>query len=153
MAPPNKPFGAVSAKAYAGGQGIKQFFAVIQPKNLGGRPPKKRKKNVLIDADTSAMTTTPDSPPDSPLIVDVLVTTKKKTCINWGKGEHRDLLEKAISDWLKKEGIAINEQAEEILDVHEFANKLGIPPQTFYKYICTDNRRILGDGSRGKRSG
>jgi len=129
------------------------FFAVIQPKNLGGRPPKKRKKNVLIDADTSAMTTTPDSPPDSPLIVDVLVTTKKKTCINWGKGEHRDFLEKAISDWLKKEGIAINEQAEEILDVHEFANKLGIPPQTFYKYICTDNRRILGDGSRGKRSG
>jgi len=52
MAPPNKPFGAVSAKAYAGAQGIKQFFAGIQPKNLGGRPPKKRKKNVLINADT-----------------------------------------------------------------------------------------------------
>jgi hypothetical protein len=27
MAPPNKPFGAVYAKAYAGAQGIKQFFA------------------------------------------------------------------------------------------------------------------------------
>jgi len=151
MAPPNKPFGAVSAKAYAGAQGIKHFFAVIQPKNLGGRPPKKRKKNVLIDADTSAMTTAPDSPPDSPLIVDVLVMTKKKTRIDWEKGEHRDLLEKAISDWLKKEGDAINEQGEEILDVHEFTNKLGIPPQTFYKYICTDNRRILGDRSRGKK--
>jgi hypothetical protein len=101
MVPPNKLFGAESAKAYAGAQGIKQFFAVIQPKtkNLGSRPPKKRKKNVLIDADTSsAMTRAPDSPPDSPLIVDVLVMTKKKTCINWGKGEHRDLLEKAISD-------------------------------------------------------
>jgi hypothetical protein len=97
------------------------------------------------------MTTAPDSPPDSPLIVDVLVTTKKKISINWGKGEHRDLLEKAISDWLKKEGDTINEQGEEILDVHEFANKLGIPPQTFYKYICTDNRRILGDGSCGKK--
>jgi hypothetical protein len=35
--------------------------------------------------------------------------------------------------------------------VHEFANKLGIPPQTFYKYICMDNRRILGDGSRSKK--
>ena len=84
MVPPNKPFGAESAKAYAGAQGIKRFFAVIQPKtkNLGSRPPKKRKKNVLIDADTSsAMTRAPDSPPDSPLIVDVLVTTKKKTCI------------------------------------------------------------------------
>jgi hypothetical protein len=76
MAPPNKPFGAVSAKAYTGAQGIKQFYAVIQPKNLGGRPPKKRKKNVLVDADTSAMTTAPDSPPDFPLIVDVLVMTK-----------------------------------------------------------------------------
>jgi hypothetical protein len=97
------------------------------------------------------MTTAPDSPPDSPLIVDELVTTKKKTCINWGKGEHRDLLEKAISDWLKKEGDAINEQGEEVLDVHEFANKLGIPPQTFYKYICTDSCRILGNGSRGKK--
>ena len=132
MAPPNKPFGAVSAKAYAGGQGIKQFFAVIQPKNLGGRPPKKRKKNVLINVDTSsAMTTAPDSPTDAPLIVDMMVTTKKKTCIYWGKREHRDLLEKAISDWLKKEGDTINEQDEEILDMHEFTNKLGIPPQTF----------------------
>jgi len=97
------------------------------------------------------MTTAPDSPPDSPLIVDVLVTTKKKTRINCGKGEHCDLLKKAISDWLKKEGDAINEQSEEILDMHEFANKLGIPPQTFYKYICMDNRRILGDGKRGKK--
>jgi hypothetical protein len=83
--------------------------------------------------------------------VDVLVTTKKKTRINWGKGEHCDLLEKAISDWLKKEGDSINEQDEEILDVHEFANKLGISPQTFYKYICTDNRRILGGRSHGKK--
>jgi len=96
------------------------------------------------------MTTAPDSPPDSSP-VDVLVTTKKKTRINWGKGEHRDLLKEAIPDWLKKEGDAINKQGEEILDVHEFANKLGIPPQTFYKYICTDNSRILGDGSRGKK--
>ena len=46
------------------------------------------------------------------------------------------MLEKAISDWLKKEGNAIiNEQGEEILDVHEFANKLGIPPQTVQVYL------------------
>ena len=59
------------------------------------------------------------------------------------------MLAKAISDWLKKEGDAINEHGDKILDVHEFTNKLGIPPQTFYKYICTDNHRILGDGSCG----
>jgi hypothetical protein len=152
MARPKKPFEAASATAYAGGaQGIKQFFAVIQPKNLGGRPPKKRKKNGLIDANTSAIAAAPDSPPNFPLIVNVLVMTKKKTRINLGKGEHRDLLTKAISDWLKKEGDAINENGKEIIDVHEFTNKLGIPPQTFYKYICTENRRILGDGSCGKK--
>jgi hypothetical protein len=59
------------------------------------------------------------------------------------------LLAKAISDWLKKEGNTINEQGKEILDVHEFTIKLGIPPQTFYKYICMNNHRILGAGSCG----
>ena len=87
MAPPNKPFEAASAsaKAYTGAQGIKQIFAVIQRKNLGGQPPKKRKKNGLVDANTSAIPTAPDSSPDSPLIVDVLVTTKKKTHIRWAE--------------------------------------------------------------------
>jgi len=61
MAPPNKPFEAASAKAYAGAQGIKRFFAVIQPKKKAGRPPKKRKKNGVIAANTSANATR-DSP-------------------------------------------------------------------------------------------
>jgi len=83
IAPPKKSFEVASAKAYDGAHGIKRFFAVIQPKNLGGRPPKKMKKNGLIDANTSAIAAAPvpaapDSPPDSPLIVDVLVMTKKK---------------------------------------------------------------------------
>jgi len=50
MAPPKKPFEAASAKAYAGAQGIKWFFAVIQPKKKAGQPPKKRKKNGIIAA-------------------------------------------------------------------------------------------------------
>ena len=61
------------------------------------------------------------------------------------------MLVKAIQDWLNKEDDAINKNGEEILEAHLFTNKLGIPPQTFYKYICTENRRILGDGSRGKK--
>ena len=80
-----------------------------------------------------------------------LALFSKKTHINWGKGEHCDLLAKAIQDWLKKKGNAINKNVEEICSAHEFANKLWIPPQTFYKYICTENHRILGDGSRGKK--
>ncbi len=120
MAPPKKPFEAASAKAYAGAQGIKRFFAVIQPKKKAGQPPKKRKKNGVIAANTSANATR-DSPPmvnvlTSPPTVNTMVnaltspptvnalTTLKKTRINWGKGEHRDLLAKAIQDWLNKEG-------------------------------------------------
>jgi hypothetical protein len=80
-----------------------------------------------------------------------VLTTLKKTHINWGKGEHRDLLAKAIQDWLNKVGNAIDKNGEEILEAHLFANKLGIPPQTFYKNICMGNRRILGDGSCGKK--
>jgi hypothetical protein len=53
------------------------------------------------------------------------------------------LLAKAIQDWLNKEGDAINENGEEILDAHLFANKLGIPPQTFYKYICTESGHAM----------
>jgi hypothetical protein len=55
------------------------------------------------------------------------LTTKKKTHINWGKGEHRDFLAKAIQNWVKKEGNAENDNGEEILNGNEFANKLRIP--------------------------
>ena len=180
MASPKKPFDAASAKAYAGAQVIKRFFAVIQPKKNAGQPPKKRKKNGVITANRSA-NATQDSPPmvnaltsppmmnamvnalTSPLTVNAMVnaltspltvnalTTLKKTHINWGKGEHPSLLAKAIQDWLNKEGDTINENGEEILNAHLFADKLGIPLQTFYKYICTENRRILGDKTRGKK--
>jgi hypothetical protein len=50
------------------------------------------------------------------------------------------LLEKAIHDWEKMEGN---------VNRYKFANKLGILPQTFYKYVCPYNPRILGDGSCG----
>jgi hypothetical protein len=107
--------------------------------------------NVVVNGLTSppavnAMVNALTSPPT----VNAL-TTMKKTHINWGKREHRDLLAKAIQDWLNKEGDAINKNGEKILDAHLFANKLGIPPQTFYKYICTKNRRILGKWERHKR--
>ncbi len=45
----------------------------------------------------------------------------------------------------------LDENGEEILEAHLFANKLWIPPQTFYKYICKENHRILGDGNCGKK--
>jgi hypothetical protein len=66
MAPPKKP---ASAKAYTGAQGIKLFFAVIQPKKKAGRPPKKRKKNGVIAANTSANATR-----DSPLMGNALTS-------------------------------------------------------------------------------
>jgi hypothetical protein len=55
--PSQETFEAASAKAYAGAQGIKHFFAVIQPKNLSGQPSKKMKKNGLFDANMSVVAT------------------------------------------------------------------------------------------------
>jgi hypothetical protein len=120
--------------------------------------------NAMVNGLTSlptvnAMLNTLTSPPTVTVMVNALtspptgnaLTTLKKTRINWGKGENRNLLAKAIQDWLNKEGDAIDKNGEEILNAHLFANKLGIPPQTFYKYICTENHRIRGDGSCGKK--
>jgi hypothetical protein len=76
----------------------------------------------------------------------------KKMRINRGKGKHRDLLGRAIQDWRKRMAGNIN-NIKGCRECYEFAKNYGIPPQTFYKYIKPTNPRILGDGSRGKRSG
>ena len=72
--------------------------------------------NALTSPPTvNAMVNALNSPPTVNVMVNVLtspptvnaLTTLKKTRINWGKGEHRDLLAKAIQDWLNEEGNAI----------------------------------------------
>ena len=78
---------------------------------------------------------------------------KKAPRINWGKGVHRDIMEKALRDWFNKTGYVFDDNGEAIDSWKVYANKVGIPHNTFFKYIHPDlgKRRTLGDGSRGKK--
>jgi hypothetical protein len=116
----------------AGAHGIKHFFAVIQPRNLGDKSPNKSKKNGLINANMSAIAAAsvaaaPDSPPDFPLIVDVLVTTKKKTHINWGKGEHRDLLTKPFQIGSRRKATQLTNMARKFFMCMNLQTSFGSP--------------------------
>jgi hypothetical protein len=52
--------------------------------------------------------------------------SKKNMSINWGKGEHRDLMEKAIHDWHKMSG-NIN-KVKVCHKCYEFAKTYRPPP-------------------------
>ena len=83
-------------------------------------------------------------------------TSKKEnttTRINWGRSPHREILMDALDAWNDKTDLKFDENGEEILDYKIFANRMQIPPPTFYAYIHPDDnkRRKLGDGERGKK--
>jgi hypothetical protein len=80
------------------------------------------------------------------------VNTGKQKCINWGKGEHRDIMAKAINDWVNKEGDIYDNNGEEIKEWKVFANKVGIPPNSFFPSINAKNPRSLGDGRHSKKT-
>lgn len=156
MAPPQKTFDTKTAEAYAGKMGLKQYFKPIpkpKPAKSAGRPPKKRKMTTMTKMTTAT----------APVAI-INITgdeaggfkasenaPKKKGRTNWGKGDNRAKLEKAISDWVNKEGDIYDDNEEKIDDWKVFANKVGIAPDTFYKYIKAKNPRQLGDGYRGKK--
>jgi hypothetical protein len=106
MAPPLKTFDAKTAKAWVGEGGMKQYFHVKQtpkPAKPRGRPPKRK----------GTITNIPPRELNIPALVPVPVTLdiaegaapvvdnqqkKKKSPTNWGKGEDRVKMEKAIHD-------------------------------------------------------
>ena len=61
-------------------------------------------------------------------------------------------MEKAIHDWLNQTGDVYDDNGEAIKSWRVFANKVGIPVNTFFKYINPnlEERRTLGNGARGK---
>eukprot|EP00957_Ditylum_brightwellii_P156034 11876390-Ditylum_brightwellii.AAC.1 len=62
-------------------------------------------------------------------------------------------MEKAINDWFKKEGDAVDSNGENIEDMKIYASLVGIPFPSLYKYIHPneEKRHILGNGERGRR--
>ena len=60
-------------------------------------------------------------------------------------------MENALDDWHNDGETKYDDNGEEITDYVVFANKHGIPPSSFYKYINPNNPRQIGDGTRGKK--
>ncbi len=126
-----------------------------QPKPWG-QPNKKRKKVLAPDMNIPPESIAPAPTPATVAASLNTVLSKKQrlqmqTRTNWGKGENRDKLEKAINDWINKEGDVYDNNNELINDSVVFTNKVGIPPQTFSEYILKNNPRILGIGNQGKK--
>ena len=152
---------------------MKDFFKVKQPPpapKLRGRPKRKvgRPKTTLEIADEIEHEVMPNEAatdntensiieegggvPPPTASNDTTKNTLTAKCINWGKSPHCELLEEALNAWNNKEDMKFDENGEEILDYKFFANRMQIPPPTFYAYIHPDpkKRRTLEDGSRGK---
>ena len=116
MVYPRNKFNAETAKAWVGEGGIKQYFKVTpkpQPPKPRGRPPKKRKARstniprteLPVPAPVAALETAEGAAPAVARFVDIEnEQKKKKSRTNWGTGEHRIKLDKALNDWSKKEG-------------------------------------------------
>ena len=78
---------------------------------------------------------------------------QKATHINWGVGEHREKMVKAISDWLNKtpEGDRSDNNGERIDNICMYAFVVGILYKNLYRYITPNIDKIkeLGDGAHG----
>ena len=80
--------------------------------------------------------------------------SKKKNCrTNWGAPSNRQRIEKAIDDYLNKEGNAIDRNGVFIENRTTYAGLVGIPHNTLYRYIHPDEkkRQKLGNGERGRK--
>ena len=77
----------------------------------------------------------------------------KATRINWTVGEHRIAMENAVNDWLNKTNSAYDANGELIDDYRVYANKMEIPPGTFFHYVHPDldKRWTLNQANRGKK--
>ena len=83
-------------------------------------------------------------------IVQASGAKRKRT--NWGKGEAHDRTSTAVEDWLGEKGLRYDDNEELIMDRTIYANRVGIPRDSIYRYIHPDanKRKLLGDGSRGQ---
>ena len=163
----HKLFNKEAAKAYGGS--LKHFIKTIPPKKKPGRPPKKSKgrgrpprKSTpdVMNADrtvAAATVATVDNEveevEDNDGNDEAERPKKKKSRTNWGAPANRQRIEKAISDYLNKEGNAIDRNGVFIENRTIYAGLVGIPFNTLYRYIHPDEekRQKLGNGERGRK--
>jgi len=141
MVYPHNTFDAETAKAWVGEGGMKQYFKVIpkpKPPKPRGRPPKRKARSTNkpptefnsaapVPAPVAALETAEGAAPAVARFVDIEnEQKKKKSRTNWGTGEHRIKLDKALNDWSKKEGDIFDDNGEMIDNWRVFANKVDI---------------------------
>jgi hypothetical protein len=139
---PQKLFGAESAKAYAGAGCLRQYFTG-KPKppplimGCGHGCPSKRRKTHLALGDNGPAHNAPvytlEGEEHRIPHLRQMDYSKKNMRINWGKGEHHDLLEKAIYGWRKMAGNINNGEA--CCKCYKFAKNYGIIPPNFLQ-VC-----------------
>ena len=76
----------------------------------------------------------------------------KKHRTNWGKGEARAKMSRAVEDWFGEKGSRLDENGELIMDRTMYSAIVSIPRDSLYRYIHPNStkRKLLGDGSRSK---
>jgi hypothetical protein len=65
---------------------------------------------------------------------------------NWSQAENQLVLKRAVNDWVKKEGMALDANGEPYTRLIMYASIVGVPYSTLKKYACEDEnkRRTLG---------
>jgi hypothetical protein len=66
---------------------------------------------------------------------------------NWSLAENQLVLKRAVNDWVKKEGMALDANGEPYARLTMYASIAGVPYSTLKKYVCEDKnkRRTLGN--------
>jgi hypothetical protein len=67
---------------------------------------------------------------------------------NWSLAENQLVLKRAVNDWVKKEGMALDANGEPYARLTMYASIAGVPYSTLKKYVCEDeNKRNAGKSS------
>ena len=84
------------------------------------------------------------SPPPPP-------STSKKARVNYSSGAPLVRLQKACADWIEKQGEHLVHEPD--MSVKHYSLRVGIPFETFRKYVCKDAaaRRVIGNGVGAKK--
>ena len=77
---------------------------------------------------------------------DVKYKKKNNERVNWGRGSHKERIDKAVSDWLDSKGDRIGSDYKVINSLKLFCGVVDIPYNTFKKYVGENEnkRRKIG---------
>eukprot|EP00978_Attheya_sp_CCMP212_P031727 scaffold120920_cov35-Attheya_sp.AAC.1 len=154
MAPPQKPWTQYKREK-AGHHSLSSIFNKVRKR---GRPKKSPLQNDVVISKKSR-----------PKVVAAIFNPKKRRAekapapipkkkstvsrSNWGKGEGLQMMTKAVQEWNERSGRYFDSNGED-RSLKVFANVVGIPYDSFKKYVCSSSaksKRELGKQG-GKRS-